>query len=57
MTENVLDASLQSASSPMRQDTRKADFELDKFQELFVIHHICFVKKNDDRGHPDLARQ
>src|SRR6478736_1363557 len=33
MTENVLDASLQSASSPMRQDTRKADFELDKLKK------------------------
>src|SRR6476469_6446563 len=33
MTENVLDASLQSASSPMRQDTRKADFELDKLRK------------------------
>ena len=33
MTENVLDASLQSASSPMRQDTRKADFDLDKLKK------------------------
>ena len=33
MTENVLVASLQSASSPVRQDTRKADFELDKLKK------------------------
>ena len=33
MTENVLDANPQLASSPVRQDTRKADFELDKLKK------------------------
>src|SRR6476659_2346586 len=33
MTENALDANAQPASSPARQDTRKADFEVDKLRK------------------------